>query len=141
MRTTNRGIGGNGKYFKQGATSWTIDQTKLNPELTQWLATRQSALKIAKTTTTPSGHTLDWIPIESQDPTGKIASPPAVTSLPVRLEDKEKPALPVTLELDDPKVERGPAGTVPLLRPNLSVLTRTIALEGLPGQARRLDGQ
>jgi len=106
-----------------------IDQTKLNPELTQWLATRQSALKIAKTTTTPSGQTLDWIPIESQDPTGKIASPPAVTSLPVRLEDKERTALPVTLELDDPKVERGPAGTVPLLRPNLSVLTKTIALK------------
>ena len=68
-----------------------IDQTKLNPELTQFLAARQSALKISKTTTTPSGQTLDWIPIESQDPTGKIASPPAVTSLPVRTVDEEKP--------------------------------------------------
>ena len=106
-----------------------IDQTKLNPELTQWLETRQSTLKITKTTITPSGHTLDWIPIESQDPTGKIASAPPMTGMPVRTEDREKAALPVTFELDDPKVERGPAGTVPLLRPEFSALSRTIALK------------
>ena len=106
-----------------------IDQTKLNPELTKFLATRQSALKIAKTTTTPSGQTLDWIPIESQDPAGKIASPPATTSMPVRTADAQKPVKAVSLELDDLKVERGPAGTVPLVRPNLSVLKRTVALK------------
>jgi hypothetical protein len=61
-----------------------IDQTKLNPELVNWLKARQSALKIVKTTTTPSGQTLDWVPIESQDPTGKIASAPPVDSMPVR---------------------------------------------------------
>lgn len=86
-----------------------IDQTKLNPELTTFLATRQSALKIAKTTTTPSGQTLDWIPIESQDAAGKIASAPPVTAMPVRTADAQKPIKAVTLELDDPKVERGPA--------------------------------
>ena len=106
-----------------------IDETKLNPELTKFLATRQSALKIVKTTTTPSGQTLDWIPIESQDPAGKIASPPATTSMPVRTADAQKPVKAVSLELDDPKVERGPAGTVPLVRPNLSVLKRTVALK------------
>ena len=35
----------------------------------------------------------------------------------------------VGFELDDPKVKRGPAGTVPILRPDLSRLTRTVALK------------
>ena len=105
-----------------------IDQTKLNPELTQFLAARQSALKISKTTTTPSGQTLDWIPIESQDPAGKIASAPPAMTMPVRTADNEKPIKAVSLELDDPKVERGPAGTVPLARLDISNLTRTFAL-------------
>jgi hypothetical protein len=47
-----------------------IDQRQLNPELSQWLETRQSLLKIIKTTTTPSGQMLDWIPVESQLPEG-----------------------------------------------------------------------
>lgn len=105
-----------------------IDQIKLNPELTQFLAARQSALKIVKTTTTPSGQTLDWVPIESQDPAGKIASAPPVMTMPVRTADNEKPVKAVSLELDDPKVERGPAGTVPLARLDISKLTRTFAL-------------
>ncbi|MGO8816916.1 MAG: neprosin family prolyl endopeptidase [Terriglobia bacterium] len=105
-----------------------IDQIKLNPQLTQFLAARQSALKIVKTTTTPSGQTLDWVPIESQDPAGKIASAPPVMTMPVRTADNEKPVKAVSLELDDPKVERGPAGTVPLARLDISKLTRTFAL-------------
>jgi hypothetical protein len=106
-----------------------IDQNKLNPELAQWLAARQSALKIVKTTTTPSGQTLDWVPIESQVRDGKIASPPPVTPLPVGSGEKDKPVTAVTLELDDPKVERGPAGTVPVVRPSFSHLTTTLALK------------
>ncbi len=107
------------------------DQTKLNPELSKWLETRQSALKIVKTTATPSGQILDWIPVESQDPAGKIATPPpaSTASLPVRTADALKPVKPVGLELDDPRVERGPAGTVPVVRPDISRLTKTIALK------------
>jgi hypothetical protein len=106
-----------------------IDQRQMNPEIFNWHAARQAALKIVKTTTTPSGQTLDWVPIESQNPTGMIASPPPTASMPDRVEDKAKPVKAVGFELDDPKVERGPAGTVPLVRPDLSRLTRTIALK------------
>jgi hypothetical protein len=104
-----------------------IDQSNLNPELFNWLKSRQSALKIVKTTVTPSGQTLDWVPIESQVPTGKIAIPPPFDSMPARTIDARKPVLPASLELDDPRVERGPAGTVPVVRPDISRLTRTVA--------------
>jgi surface antigen len=52
------------------------DQIQLNPELVDWLKARQASLKIVKTTTTPSGQTIDWVPIESQQPSGKIATAP-----------------------------------------------------------------
>src|ERR1017187_9262440 len=96
-----------------------IDQQQLNPDLLKSLALRQSALKIAKTTTTPSGQTLDWVPIESQvAAAAQLASAPPATLLPVRTEDAQRPVKLVGFELDDPKVERGPAGTVPILRPD-----------------------
>jgi hypothetical protein len=105
-----------------------IDQRKLNPELAEWLDARQRSLKIVKTTTTPSGQTLDWVPIESQHPDGKIASPPPLVHLPVGVGDKTRPAKAAGLELDDPRIERGPAGSVPIVRPDISKLTRTISL-------------
>ena len=65
-----------------------IDQRQMNPELSNWLAARQRARKIVKTTTTPSGQTLDWVPIESQHAAGKIAAPPPSTFLPVRAQER-----------------------------------------------------
>jgi hypothetical protein len=57
-------------------------QHPLNPSLVDWLKGRQASLKIVKTTTTPSGQTIDWVPIESQNPSGKIATaPPAELAL------------------------------------------------------------
>jgi Neprosin len=100
-----------------------------NPEISQWLEARQKSLKIVKTTKTPSGQILDWVPIESQDPGGKIASPPPAASLPVRCEDKDHPVKAVSFELDDPAVDRGPAGTVPIVRPEISYLRRTLSLK------------
>ena len=59
-----------------------------------------------------------------------MASPPPVESIPARAEDKLKPIKAATFELDDPAVERGPAGTVPVVRPDLArAWTRTIALK------------
>jgi hypothetical protein len=116
-----------------------IDQKKANPELAAWLEARQSALKIVKTTKTPSGQTVDWIPIESQVTKGKIASPPPAHVLPARVEDKHRPVKPVSFDLDDLKVERGPAGTVPVVRPNISQLTRTVELKDyLTKKGRRI---
>jgi hypothetical protein len=106
-----------------------IDQTQIRPELTTWLEARQNALEIVKTTTTPGGTTIDWIPIESQHPSGKIASAPPLTSLPARVDDARQPVKAVSLELDDVSVERGPAGTVPIVRPRIAPLRSNVALE------------
>jgi hypothetical protein len=106
-----------------------VSSRQLNPELHQWLDARQESLTIVKTTKTPSGHILDWVPVKSQVPGGKIAAPPPARFLPSRTEDKHHPVKAVSFELDDPAVERGPKGTVPVLRPDLSRLTRTVSLK------------
>jgi hypothetical protein len=109
-----------------------IDPIQLNPELAKWLETRQNAFKVVKTTTTPSGQTIDWVPIESQHPDGEVATPPpAELAVVDQSQDPQQTVSPVTFELDDPKVERGPAGTVPTLRPDISRLTRRVSLDEL----------
>jgi hypothetical protein len=146
------------------------ESNRLSPELANWLKARQSALKIVKTTTTPSGQTIDWVPVESQHPSGKIATPPPAAlahpnldealrvpeavphasiavpgratgvtgGLRIPIEAIEKRTVhAVTFELDDPKIERGPAGTVPILRPNLSHIASTVRLQDLH---RKLGG-
>jgi hypothetical protein len=70
---------------------------------------------VVKTTKTPSGRLLDWIPIESQVAGGKIATPPP--SLPTyRSASAATTSKGPRFELDDPALERGPQGTVPVLR-------------------------
>ena len=105
-----------------------IGYRQLKPELLQFLEARQNSLKILKTTTTPVGQMLDWVPIETQHPEGKVPSPPPTVSLAVRSANEEKPVSAARLELEDQTIERGPAGTVPIVRPDFSKLTRTIAL-------------
>jgi hypothetical protein len=105
-----------------------IDQRQLNPELTEWLENRQKQLQIVKTTRTPSGQILDWIPIESQFPDGKVPSPPPPHLITRPIQDKDRPIKPAQFELDDPAVERGPQGTVPIPRPDISRLTRRVSL-------------
>jgi len=135
-----------------------INQNQLNPELVNWLKARQSTLKIVKTTTTPSGRTIDWVPIESQHPSGVIATPPPLALAHVapaenhRLEEtlhipgsvkrpvaaeEQQHVQSITFELDNPAVERGPAGTVPILRPDISRLPQNISVENLH---RKLGG-
>lgn len=105
------------------------DQRQLSPDLAKWIETRQSALKITKTTTTPSGLTLDWVPAETQSPDGKISAPPTASSMPSRVADATHPITAAALELDDPSVARGPAGTVPLVRPNTGLVSRILAVQ------------
>jgi hypothetical protein len=108
-----------------------MEQRRLNPELFQWLDERQSQLKVVKTTTTPHGQVLDWIPIESQHPEGKVPSPPPSEPMPPHdhAHDAQRPVASISFELDDPAAERGPEGTVPVLRPNFSGLERTVDLK------------
>jgi hypothetical protein len=119
-----------------------------HPDLVEWLKKRQASLKIVKTTTTPSGQTIDWVPIDSQAHSGKIASaPPAelargghekpVAAAEHRAREHEghghgahghggheRVAKTVSAELDDPSIERGPPGTVPILRPDIALMSR-----------------
>ncbi|MGA7274307.1 MAG: neprosin family prolyl endopeptidase, partial [Candidatus Udaeobacter sp.] len=98
---------------------------QLNPEIAAWFQDRERRRKVVRTTTTPGGQTLDWIPIESQVPDGKIATPPpAPHALPP--DDTTKPA---EFELENPNAERGPAGTVPVVRVNLAALHETTSLK------------
>jgi len=105
------------------------DQKPLNPELVEWLKRRQASLKIVKTTTTPSGQTIDWVPIESQHPSGKIATPPPLELARVAAAAPKHGGIPkaASFELDDPSIERGPAGTVPILRPDIARLSKFTA--------------
>jgi hypothetical protein len=100
-----------------------VDLPPTNPEIMDWYRRRQERITPVRTTHTPSGQILDWVPIESQVPDGRIATPPPplLGRAPDRVE-------PVTLELEDPKVERGPEGTVPILRKNAAALHTTTSL-------------
>ena len=99
-----------------------------SPELTEWLKTRQDDLKSVKTTKTPSGQTLDWIPIESQSG-AKIATPPPATHSHSTAKGVEKelknPTKGVSFDVGEP----GPAGHVPILRPDLSRVRGTTQLK------------
>jgi hypothetical protein len=85
------------------------------PELAEWLSLRQSQLRISKTTVTPGGQTLDWIPIESQI-AGPIAAPPPSPARKVPSANPKTVATALRFDIG----ERGPAGHVPVLRPDIS---------------------
>jgi hypothetical protein len=95
----------------------------LNPEIARYFEARQSRLQAVRTTQTPSGQTLDWIPVGSQVDGGQIAAPPPPHS--VAPDDR---TVNTRFELDDPDLERGPAGTVPVPRKNLKALHETASL-------------
>jgi len=87
-----------------------VDEHQMDDEFERWLDVRKANLKIVKTTKTPRGQILDWIPIESQAPTGTIATPPKVAPV--------GDLGGARFEFDDPGFETGPAGTVPIVRPS-----------------------
>src|SRR5215831_19112938 len=86
-------------------------------EITEYFERRLERLKIVKTTSTPRGQLLDWVPIESQHPKGQIASPPpGPVPMAEQHQDGERNEEWGRAELEHPGVERGPEGTVPILR-------------------------
>jgi hypothetical protein len=102
-----------------------VNQGKSSPEEMDWLNARQATLKVTKTTVTPSGQTLDWIPIESQG-TEKIATPPPGEAF-NNQRDEKGPLNDLHFEIG----EQGPEGHVPVLRPDLSKLPATISIKDL----------
>lgn len=82
------------------------------------LEQRQRRLDIVATTRTPSGKTVDWVPIESQVPNGEIATPPP-TPAPMQLRHPDRPTAAARFEMHDlDETDLGPQGTVPVLRPH-----------------------
>lgn len=97
------------------------DLAKIREEWRAHFAARAARREVVATTKTPSGQTLDWVPIDSQVKRGKVATPPSDSS--AMLFDTEKLADRVArFELEDTKAPRGPKGTVPIVRKNLSAL-------------------
>jgi hypothetical protein len=78
-------------------------------------------MKVVKTTRTPAGQIIDWVPIESQVAKGKIATPPPTPKTMREVADSNHRA--ALFEMSGANIERGPAGTVPLLRRDFSHLT------------------
>jgi hypothetical protein len=87
-----------------------------SPEVSAWLEERQRALTITTSTRTPSGQTVDWVPIESQV-AGPIAEPPPAHEARAT-RDFRRPTEMAELEAHEP----GPRDHVPILRPNLTNL-------------------
>ena len=98
-----------------------VNHEAFRTEITEYFTGRMERLKVVKTTRTARGQLLDWIPIESQHPRGRIASPPP-RHAPFEDSSTEKREEPAVAELDHDASERGPAGTVPILRKKLDSL-------------------
>jgi hypothetical protein len=107
-------------------------------EIVDYFERRLKRLQIVKTTTTPRGQIIDWIPIESQHPKGEIASPPPANFLPPWQKEPsaDQPELIVVGELERKGVKRGPKGTVPILRKRLQELGYTKSLKNYLSKSR-----
>ncbi|QAY71433.1 hypothetical protein ET471_16500 [Xylanimonas protaetiae] len=121
---------------KQRRAAATRDGTSVRDYLEERWARRE----VVASTRTPSGQVVDWVPRESQVRDGAVASPPADPPVreALRGEWADRRAL---FELELPDAEVGPAGTVPLLRKDLSRTRSDLSLEQLlnkypPGHRR-----
>jgi len=88
--------------------------TAIDENIIKYHKERLDRLPIIMTTRTPSGQILDWIPREAQCPQGKVATPPPSETRTTQVAGVHSMA--ATFEMNDLRIERGPAGTVPLLR-------------------------
>jgi Neprosin len=95
----------------------------VQPDVRRWLERSQSALQVTTTTTTPAGQILDWVPIEGQT-SEPIAEPPPAVAHHVH-DDPARPTKSVQFDIG----EAGPAGHVPILRPDLTRISSLDQLE------------
>ncbi len=90
-------------------------------EIHQYLRDRYARREVVVSTHTESGQLLDWSPVESQLSGDKLADPPE-EDRPYVDSDRDRPALPLRFELESDNAERGPSGTVPLVRKNIEAI-------------------
>jgi hypothetical protein len=104
---------------------------RLNSDVMRYYEERAKNLNIQKTTVTPDGQILDWVPIESQVPQGQIAT------IPSERERTRRSNSFAVADVCSVLGEEGPEGTVPILRPRIS-LTADLAQFA---RKRKVDGR
>jgi hypothetical protein len=112
----------NVRYTRRKRDVPKVDKKKLREELYDYFSDRRRRLDVVKTTRTPSGQVLDWIPIESQLTGSRKPAQPPSESMPLKRIAGGRRFKPARFELEHPDVERGPKGTVPVPRRNLKRL-------------------
>ena len=100
------------------------EATQRLEEIHQYLADRYARRDVVARTVTPGGLALDWVPIKSQLRRAKLAEPPG-EDRPFRSIKGERPIMPVRFELELPDAQRGPEGTVPLVRKEIKRIRPT----------------
>ncbi len=95
------------------------EQQRHRGNVAAYFEERQQRLDVVATTETPRGQVLDWIPVDSQQ-SGEIAAPPPAIAQTSGMRHPERPTRAARFELDEDTAERGPAGTVPVLRKDLA---------------------
>jgi hypothetical protein len=122
------------RNLERKLTNRCIEPHANEAQIRRYFTNRLARMKIVGTTRTPTDQTVDWIPIESQlKPGHTIAAPPPLGyKLPPP--GGERIDRIVQFELEDPKVARGPAGTVPVLRKNLDHIGFNQSLRKLLGK-------
>jgi hypothetical protein len=111
------------------------EQLRNKQECEEHIENQRRRLDVRATTKCPSGHVLDWIPVESQ---GEMAEPPP--NPPADQEGDMPKASLADPELEMEGVERGPAGTVPVSRLNLQGSNFTKSLAQLQAKTGPPDG-
>jgi hypothetical protein len=108
--------------------------TTVAEEIIEYFEARRKSLHIVKSTQAPSGQLLDWVPIETWHPGGRIPRPPRLPQS--RQAATPSFAQPARFELEDPSVERGPPGTIPMVRHDFSKLRTRKSLQEFLGKPR-----
>ncbi|RDW56783.1 hypothetical protein BP6252_13967 [Coleophoma cylindrospora] len=91
--------------------------------ITEYLENRRAGMDIVQTTRTPNGQVIDWIREASQGPLADFPGP--------NLAPPPKNGFPEGIPLSDLELdgaELGPSGTVPIIRPNITLLKNSTTL-------------
>lgn len=111
-----------------------VNSHRYEVEIRRYYEDRLARMNIVRTTKSPHGQVIDWIPRESQLRRGQgLAAPPPCCNQQHEV-IAERPDRRVRFELEDPKVDRGPEGTVPVLRKNLDAIRFSQPLRKLLGK-------
>ncbi|KAI9756060.1 MAG: hypothetical protein M4579_004030 [Chaenotheca gracillima] len=102
------------------------DKRQYEDNIRTYFNDRTDRLNIVKTTTSSRGSTIDWVKIDSQGPIA--AAPPA----PGPSHFKST----LVAELDQEGSEKGPQGTIPVVRKNLDLISYTKSLDDYLSKTR-----